>query len=269
MFADVTSANVVGYQEIQAEDGTQLMQGCQFMTVGGQPVDIQDIVFKSNGEVSKSNCDIWWWDPKKEGGMGYVEAKRSAFYYDFEKDQRVMTVCWVDKNSPQTTKPILMQKTFAPGEGFFCQPMQEKPTLSISGEVWGSNNTSDEVRSIDFLEDGTQIMVCNPFPVELDIQDIVFTSNGDVAKSGCDIWWWDPKKEGGAGYVEAKRSQFYYDFEKDQRVMTVCWVDKNSPQTTKPILIQKKFKAGEGFFVQPMQENPKLHFPNPFYKAAE
>ena len=128
MFADVTSANVVGYQEIQAEDGTQLMQGCQFMTVGGEPVDIQDIVFKSNGEVAKSGCNIWWWDPKKEGGAGYVEAKRSQFYYDFEEGKRVMTICWVDKNS-SATQPKLISKKFKAGEGFFCQPAQATPKL--------------------------------------------------------------------------------------------------------------------------------------------
>ena len=268
--AMAVESQIVGYQEIGQTSGNQLIQGCQFQKVGGTSVSLQDIVFKAGGEVAESGCDIWWWDNNKPGGgAGFVtKCEWSALYYDPDdpeaEDGFVFKPAWINWVDDM---PVRVMKVFGPGEGFFAQPSRSNPTLSINGEVFGCDNTSDPVRSIDYLTSGDQLLVCNPFPTDVNLQDIVFTSAGEIAESGCDIWWWDNDRPGSAGFVtKCEWSALYYDPDdpeaEDGFVFKPAWVNWVDDM---PVRVMKTFVPGEGFFAQPSRSAPKLTFPNAFY----
>ena len=252
--ADVSSANIVGYSTITVEKaGQQKMVGANFVSVGAEAIDIQDI--KLVGDAEDGSSWVKWWNPetKKYGDKAvYVEE-----LYELSGDPIVPTTSgWGD---PEFWCPV--EKTFVPGEGFWFGPSADNVGVTISGEVVQQKDVEYAGRTVE--KAGQQIMVLNPFPTALDIQTVKL--DGDAEDGSSWVKWWDPatKKYGDkAVYVEE-----LYELSGDPIVpKTSGWGD---PEFWCPV--EKEFGIGDGFWFGPAADNVTICMPNPFYvkPAAE
>ena len=239
----IESVNIVGYTTTDTAKGAQQMAGASFVSVGSEALDIQDIV--PQGDNAEGGTWIKWWDPvakKYSANVYYVYEM-----YDPETDATLPnSQGWADAD----WYPI--EKTFAPGEGFWFQAANDNVKIVVSGQV---DQPTTQYLSLP-LTKGAQRMVQNPFPTDLDIQDIVL--DGDNAEGGSWIKWWDPvaKKYGANVYYVYEM----YDPETDATLPnSQGWADADWYP------IEKTFSVGDGFWVQSANDGVDISFPNPFY----
>ena len=229
------------------------MVGANFVSVGKEAIDIQDIKLVNDAEDGSSW--VKWWDPatrKYSDMFVYVEE-----LYDDEGNAIVpKTSGWGD---PESWCPV--EKTFAPGEGFWFGPSADNVGITIAGEVVLKSDVEYVGRTVDTA--GQQIMVLYPFPTTLDIQDVKL--DGDAEDGSSWVKWWDPatrKYSDMFVYVEE-----LYDEEGNALVpKTSGWGD---PESWCPV--EKVFGIGDGFWFGPSADNVTICMPNPFYvkPAAE
>ena len=101
MFADVTSANIVGYQEIGVENGYTLTTPT-FYAVGGGAVDIQTIIPTGANVPDGSSTDKVRFQFLNEKS----EVAGTYYWRDFTKDYKGTLVTfkgWYDKMSASKT----------------------------------------------------------------------------------------------------------------------------------------------------------------------
>ena len=123
MFADVTSANVVGYTtESIATKGQQKMIGANFIAVGGSALDIQDIAV--GGNFGNGGVRIKWWDAENKvySGWACYWKKGSLFNKDWDPLDHAG---WGNEQSQE------IQKTFNPGEGFWLYSSTDGAEIRI------------------------------------------------------------------------------------------------------------------------------------------
>ena len=223
--------------------GAQQMVGASFTTVGAEALDIASIV--PMGDAGEGGSWIKWWDPTAKK----YSAKVVYCYerYDADDEEIVYEGGWGDEDW------FPVEKTFQPGEGFWFQAGQTGVTLSIAGQV---DQPATEYVAIP-LTMGAQIMVQNPFPMDLNLDDIVM--DGDAGEGGSWIKWWDPT----AKKYSPKAVYCYerYDADDEKIVYEGGWGDEDW------IPVEKTFNAGTGFWTQAGQTGVKICFPNPFYTA--
>ena len=240
----------VGYATVTVDKaGQQKMVGANFVSVGAEAIDIQDIKLVNDNEQGGSW--IKWWDPstKKYGDMVvYVDE-----LYDADGNAIVpKTSGWGD---PESWCPV--EKTFAPGEGFWWGVGKNGCGLVLSGEVI---QPSTEYVGRTIVTANQQQMVINPFPTVLDIQDI--TVDGDPADESAWIKWWNPIAK-----VYGDRAVYVSelcDENGDALVPTRAgWGDADW------IPVEKTFVVGEGFWWGVGKNNCTLCMPNPFYTEVK
>jgi len=244
MADEIASANIVGYAQQDETKGNQAMKGTFFQTAGKENLDISDI--KPVGTITDGCMWIKWWDTEKKSYS--IKYEYVTELYD-EKEQSLGYPGWGD---PLTWVPV--EKTFAPGEGFWLQANADNLKSQTSGEVY---QPTTEYYAIP-LTKGNQKMLINSFPVALNVQDLTV----DVAKvsDGCAwIKWWDTEKK--VYSIKYEYVTELYD-EKEQSLGYPGWGD---PLTWVPVA--KTFAVGEGFWVQSNVDDLKIAFKNPFYKA--
>ena len=142
------SANVVGYSATDLVDGNKLISA-QFLQIGSdEGYDIQNIV--ATGDDVESSVFL-----QTLTASGKADESFSWDTWMFVEDKPA----WIDEDGIATRK-------FAPGEALWVQ-----------GKIGYSLQTSGEVSAEDAiinLLDGN-VAVGNPFPVKVNIQDIVAT----------------------------------------------------------------------------------------------
>jgi hypothetical protein len=220
------------------------MVGGTFVSVGEETIDIQDITV--TGDVVDEGAWIKWWDPV-------------AKVYS-EKAKYVSELCDADGNALVPTRAgwgdgdwVPVEKTFAPGEGFWWGADQNGLGLTLSGEVI---QPAAEYVGRTITTKGQQQMIINAFPTALDIQGI--TIDGDVVDEGAWIKWWDPVAK-----VYSEKAKF---------VSELCDADGNALVPTRAgwgdgdwVPVEKSFATGEGFWWGADQNNLTICIPNPFY----
>ena len=220
------------------------MFGATFLTVGDEALDIQSITLTGDG----ANGGSWikWWDAENS-----TYSAKAVYAYplcDPATDNDLDYGGWGDALD---WYPV--QKTFAPGQGFWFQAARANVTLDLAGEVLAvdtatvSRNTSQN----------RQDMFINPYPTTLDIQSI--TLDGDGANGGSWIKWWDP--ENSTYSAKAVYAYPLCDPVTDNDLDYGGWGDALDWYP-----VEKTFVPGQGFWFQAARANVKIVFPNPLKK---
>lgn len=298
--ADIESANTVGYVDHTIAEARKEMKGQPFQVTGGGSVNLNDLVAMKGSDVCEhGEFKLWWWNTDTSWGdkaRGNKYATWVEYYYDpTNEDADEDGFVWgdttwayfaaddVDEETPLRFVGSYA-KSFAPGEGFFVQPMCANPKLVCSGEVVGADDTVNAMRKVAYTEAMKQL-VTPPFPVPVALDDIVPMKGNDVCEHGeFKLWWWNIDTSWGdkaRGNKYATWCEYYYDpTDEDADEDGLVWgvsrwayfaADDTEEETPLPFTgdYAKTFATGDGFYIQPMCANPFLAFPNPFKKAAE
>ncbi len=125
----IESANTVGYQTMDLTPGKQVMKGAMFISVGSASLSLQDIRMDA-ATLADGSSMIWWWNkdtrkysyaywcPACDASGNYINAKGEVV--ENESDAALV---WGDESTWEA-----IEKTFAPGEGFWIQSGDDAPT---------------------------------------------------------------------------------------------------------------------------------------------
>ena len=267
----IESANTVGYQTMGLTAGKQVMKGAMFVSVGGASLSLQDIRMDADTLADGSSM-IWWWNkdtrkysyaywcPACNAGGDYIDAQGNVVASEAQA-----ALVWGDESTWEA-----IDKTFAPGEGFWIQPdpSAPSPSVSIAGELATTDSTIQYI-TVN-LTAGKQVQFTQPMPVgAFGLQTVKLT--GALADGSSMVWWWnkDTRKYTYAYWCPAcNASGDYIDAEGNvvasEAQAALVWGDESTWEA-----IDKTFEAGEGFWVQPdpSASAPVIQFPNPFYVA--
>ena len=268
----ITSANTVGYQEMGLTAGKQVMKGAMFISVGDASLSLQDIKMDAS-TAANAATQIWWWNkdtrkytyaywcPSCNADGDYIDANGTVVN-DESKAARV----WGDGESW-----IAIDKTFAPGEGFWIQPDsgEVSPSVLIAGELATTDKTIQYLTAN--LTPGKQVQFTQPMPVGTFSLQNVKMDPSTAANAATQVWWWNkdtrkytyaywcPSCNADGDYIDATGTVV-----SDESKAALVWGDGETW-----IAIEKTFEVGEAFWVQPDsgELTPKVMFPNPFYVA--
>ena len=247
-FADVESANVVGYESRDLTAGAKVISGANFVTVGNDEMPLQSI--KMNEDCDDSGAEIWWWNGSTYGAHAYWVTE---LYGDEDGEIELGYAGWGDFDY---WMPI--NKTFAPGESFWIKANGLDATVTFAGEV-AACDAATEYYGID-LSAGNKVLMTNPFPVgSFTLQSIKM--NEDCDDSGAEIWWWNGSTYDAHAYWV---TELYGDEDGEVELGYAGWGDFDYWMP-----ITKTFRAGEGFWVKANGLDATIKFQNPFYKAAK
>ena len=226
--------------------GYQEMVGASFNSVGAEALNIQDITLVGDG----ANGGSWikWWDPATRTYSAPVVYANPLC--DPLTDDDLDYGGWGDQVD---WYPI--EKTFAPGEGFWFSPARDNVGITTAGSV---EKTANQYVGRNVTTKGQQIMVLNAFPTTLNIQNIVL--EGDGANGGSWIKWWDSTTRTYSAPVVYANP--LCDPITDDDLDYGGWGDQVDWYP-----IEKSFAVGEGFWFSPARDNVTICFPNPFYVA--
>ncbi len=265
------SQNVVGYQSMDLTAGKQVMKGAMFISVGEASLSLQDIRMDA-ATTADATTQIWWWNkdtrkysyaywcPACNANGDYIDANGNVV-----ASEALAALVWGDES---TWEPI--EKTFAPGEGFWIQAASTtvSPAVSIAGELATTDPSIQYITAN--LTAGKQVQFTQPMPVgSFGLQTVKMT--GVTADATSQIWWWnkDTRKYTYAYWCPACNANGDYidangNVVASEAQAALVWGDES---TWEPI--EKTFEAGEGFWVQPAStaSAPVIQFPNPFYVA--
>ena len=265
------SHNTVGYQTMDLTAGKQVMKGAMFVTVGDTALSLQDIRMDSD-TLTDATTKIWWWNkdtrkytnafwcPACNANGDYIDANGTVV--EEEKDAALV---WGDGETW-----VAIEKTFAPGEGFWIQPADDNvaPKVSIAGELATTDSTIQYLTAN--LTAGKQVQFTQPMPVgTFGLQTIKIS--GVLSDATTKIWWWnkDTRKYTNAFWCPACNANGDYidangTVVEEEKDAALVWGDGETW-----VAIDKTFDAGEAFWVQPADDSvsPVLMFPNPFYVA--
>ena len=209
----------VGYAQSGLKNGGTFVVP-QFINVGETTIlDLQSL--KAVGDDASDNVQIQTLD----AGGYTVDA------YDWN-DWAVDEPCWVDADYTPVT-----EVSVAPGQGFWVMGSKTAQGLQSAGKV----GTSDVVVSLRNGGSATG----NPFPVALDLQDIV--AEGDSASDNVQIQLLDA-----GGYTLES-----YDW-NDWALDTPCWVDGDYNAIT-----GVEIAPGQGLWVMGSSSAQSIRFPAP------
>ena len=226
--------------------GYQEMVGASFNSVGAEALDIQDITLV--GDAEDGSSWIKWWDPATRTYS--AKAYYVANFIDPETDDDLDYGGWGDNDWAP------LEKTFAPGEGFWFSPNRANVGITTAGSVEQTANKYVG-RKVDVR--GQQIMVINAFPTVLDIQNVVL--EGDAEDGSSWIKWWDSATR--TYSAKAYYVSNFIDPETDEDLDYGGWGDNDWAPLT------KSFAVGDGFWFSPNRANVIICFPNPFYKTTD
>lgn len=165
---------------------------------------------------------------------------------------------------------IAINKTFAPGEGFWIKPDSgaSSPAVSIAGELATTDSTVQYV-TVN-LTAGKQVQFTQPMPVgTFGLQTVKVT--GALADGSSMVWWWnkDTRQYTYACWCLSCDAEGNYlnangVVVENEADAALVWGDGEGW-----IAINKTFDAGEAFWVKPDSgaSAPVIMFPNPFYVA--
>ena len=272
LWADgLESNNTVGYQTMDLTAGKQVMKGAMFITVGDTALSLQDIRMDAD-TLADASTKIWWWNkdtrkytnaywcPSCNADGDYIDANGTVV-----QNESQAALVWGDEDGW-----IAINKTFAPGEGFWIQPDSgaPSPAVSIAGELATTDSTIQYLTAN--LTAGKQVQFTQPMPVgAFSLQTVKLS--GALADASSKVWWWNkdtrkytnaywcPSCNADGDYIDANGTVV-----QNESQAALVWGDEDGW-----IAIEKSFEAGEAFWVQPDSgaSAPVIMFPNPFYVA--
>ena len=178
-FADVSSANVVGYVSRGTEVGGNVAVGASFVSVGTKKVNLVDIGVNPGGEGAAYYCTVVLQTLKTDGSTD------KSYYYIYNKrhgGSQGGVAGWYFDDVGSEDKLITRESgiEFEPGTGFWVQGAGKG--LTLSGEVLISSTGV----SVD-TEIGGNVMVSNPYPFPVNLADIGVNVGGEGASYYCTV----------------------------------------------------------------------------------
>ena len=211
----VESKNVVGFNTDTTGDGCNFYSPA-FVAVGYDTVDIQQIVLDDGGAGSigwgTEDFSIWAGAPDAVAGSGFI-------YWDASMDPagEALTCYWGDGSCAKATYAI------AAGQGVVIGCAADLD-IKVVGQV-------PEAQQISFTTVDGCNFTGNPFPAEIDIQDIAI-SDGGAGSIGWgtedfSIWQGAPDAVAGSGFI-------YWDASMDPagEALTYYWGDGSCAKAT-------------------------------------
>lgn len=225
-FADVTSANVVGYHTIELKAQKQSMIGVSFTAAGNnEGISVQDLIPNASNQLTSAATaadadQLWYYDPNEFSGFVqlylYNHTKDSS-KLNYKKGKWVLSAApaddtWGEYNEPST-------KVLSPGMGLWLvrANSDSTKTLTVAGQVVVGQDGTCGVA----IREG-QTMIGNPFPTGFALNAVeagVGTENVNWTNKHCvaaataadadQIWWYDADEF--SGFVQT----FLYTHTKD------------------------------------------------------
>ena len=172
MFADVTSANIVGYQNNDWLGTTFYMMGMQFEKTDGKPVKLSEINFGNMvGPKYDDDFSFTKTAPQIQISMANSETFHPTYYFLADGAPDFTNPGWTDAVGNPISDDIVVDA----GIGFwFRDPVSDKPTFKPAGQVMPDSPWSKTFSKVDYF------MLVNPFPMDTALSDISFS---DLEKS--------------------------------------------------------------------------------------
>ena len=225
--AFAADSNIVGYVTKTTAAGKMDIVGTHFQNIGDATINIQD-VFPGVGIDLYGRDFLRIWNPLT---ATYITASYWGDTYDVEdvNGDNDLGPGWADEGQ------IRLDFTIDPGQGFWLQT-RANASVTIAGEVLAAddNRASTAAGKMDIL--------CNTFPVELNIQEITPVSGIDLY--GRDfLRAWNPTT---ATYITASYWGDTYDVEdvNGDNDLGPGWADEGQ------IRLDFTINPGQGFWLQ-------------------
>ena len=211
LFADVQSANVVGYAGVATEEYSAPIVGAQFLTVGDTTGEFDLSMLSVPGWFDEGEDEYVYMDPKSEW-IRVLDPDSSATLYEYTYVSREYIIDNVDDENPddyawaigwwQHDSTVNYKKTI----------QNEDDTLKVKTAVKFANGTAflgkfSSGHSLRLVSNG-EVVVCstafltdetsaplfvNFLPVDIDLSDITIPGSGDG--DVVDFDYMDPKSE--------------------------------------------------------------------------
>ena len=225
--ADITSANIVGYAESALRSGA-MMIAPQFVNIGtSKDIDLQSLTPTGSGVIDQAEIKVL-----NSYGVGVED-----YIWTSGDDVDSVNDCWA--NEDQDTK--INDRTFAPGTGLWVYGKSGQGLRSV-GEV-------EQVNDIVFPLCSGAIGCGNPFPVALDLQNIIPEGSGIIDQAEIKVL-----NSYGVGVED-----YIWTSGDDVDSVNDCWA--NEDQDTK--ITGRMVLPGEGLWVYG-KNGQSLRFCNPF-----
>ena len=208
----------VGYAQSGLRKNGTLVTA-QFLPITGDAIPLDNLV--ATGDDASDNVEIQTLD-------AYGRTVDSYSWNDWAQ----ATPCWVDGGYEKVEGV-----SFAPGQALFVMGSSATQGLQSSGKV------GDEDVVVALRKNGT--LAGNPFPVAIDLQDIV--AEGNDVSDNVEIQILD-------AYGRTVDSYSWNDWAQDKP----CWVDGGYDKVE-----GVSFEPGQGLFVMGSGDGQYLRFPAP------
>lgn len=248
--ADVTSANVVGYMEVERPSAYQNYCGGSFlMTVGATEYSLADLEITGPSTIANARNNYI---------MGFTKdvaanVDKNRCYWLWQGIWRVR-----DKTNPNTDTKLSAEQAaaikFNAGEGFMCNFMHATTKVRYAGEVL-TGGESKEI-TITRPADYQNFVVCNCSGAEISLFDIKLAGPATIANARNNYLMGFTTDV--AANVDKNRCYWFW-----QNVWRIR--DKTNPNTDTKLTDEQakaiKFKAGEGFMCNFMHSTTTVTMP--------
>ena len=205
--ADVTSANIVGYQGNTLREG-RIALGSSFIPVSGETIDLTDVVIISEDETEE-DVDI----QKLTARGGAVSG--SNFYWNNFMDDEDLIYGWFNGSGKKAVKG---DQTYEIGDAIWINAPDNTFKIQYSGAV-------DQEGSAVVLREGRKL-IANPTPVAVNLYDVKVTSE-DETEEDVDI----QKLTARGGAVSG--SNFYWNNFMDGEDLVYGWYNGSGKRLTR------------------------------------
>ena len=240
VLADVTSANIVGYQTIAAPAANHYISlSVQFTSLDGIPKTVSNLFTYASGSpkarpgFGTQADNLWLWDPSLNNGAG----SWAKFWY--KSAAGTLPAGWYKQGvaTVPASDPVPDGSTVLFFRGTYTG-VADAATLQLAGGVHPLNG---KVQQTD-LQCNKYRFICYPWPVEFNINKLAACQANPKARPGFgtqadNVWIWDPTLNNGAG----SWAKFWY--RTGGSTWSAGWYKQGD--TTK--LADFPIPAGEGF----------------------
>ena len=286
MFADVTSANVVGYmQKTMVQNFNYICP--MFLSVGDNAVYLQDIQFDASTSVNDKGSNIqvlgtnramteyYYWFKKitRETDADFGKVGPSGYRVVCpEGKQGVWFRAWFNDSGTPTNYAYYADKTFPQGACLQINAAANKK-LMFKGQVSDATISYTCLQNFNYLG--------NPYATDLNIQNIQFDASTSVNDKGSNIqilgtnramteyYYWFKKitRETDADFGKVGPSGYRVVCPEDkQGAWFQAWFNTSGSPTNYAYAVEKVIPSGSGFQIN-AAANKKIVITSPYSLA--
>ena len=234
MFADVTSANIVGYQTITRPQ-VNFCAGSMFQNCGDKALTLED--FKITGVTSKAacrNCTIVFME---SGTTAKFDSNRK-FWTDIDGKWRKFVQGGNFNSDPFLSEAEMKEQVINPGEGVICAFNNANAQIVYSGEV-----IKGEDHKISIPRTQVNFAVVNMAGRNIDLTEVKIT--GVTSKAACRNCTIVFMESGTTAKFDQNR-KFWMDIDGNWRKFVQGGNFNSDPVLTEEQMKEQIINAGQG-----------------------